>query len=262
MSALIKIAKASVGSDTVQTVNARDLHIFLEVGRDFSNWIKERIDQYEFVEDQDFVCSPISASNGRGGHNRKDYHLTLDMAKELAMVERNEKGKQARQYFIECERAAKAAPAVAKRLAVDPALSALRQAKALETAANVAGGICDRFPLLGQMAQQVIFAKIVNPVAGSDVIPLPSLEGKTYSASEAGAKLGVSANRIGRLATEHGLKTPEYGIFVLDKSRSSEKQVESFRYNERGLARLAALVSGAPRALPSTGQGELLGSHA
>ncbi|WP_240536708.1 phage antirepressor KilAC domain-containing protein [Bartonella sp. WD12.1] len=46
-------------------------------------------------------------SKGRGGHNRKEYHLTLDMAKELAMVERNEKGKQARQYFIECERKAK-----------------------------------------------------------------------------------------------------------------------------------------------------------
>jgi hypothetical protein len=149
-----------------------------------------------------------------------------------------------------------------KRASVDPALSALRQAKALETAAKVASGICDRFPLLGESAQQGIFAKIVNPVAGSDVIPLPALEGKTFSASEAGAKLGVSANRIGRLATEHGLKTPEYGVFVLDKSRSSEKQVESFRYNERGLARLAALVLGAPRALPSPGQGDLLGGQA
>lgn len=104
MNELIAINKGIIGQGQVDTVNARDLHAFLESGKDFSNWIKDRIEQYDFVENQDFVCSPILASNGRGGHNRKDYHLTLDMAKELAMVERNDKGKQARQYFIECER--------------------------------------------------------------------------------------------------------------------------------------------------------------
>lgn len=104
MNHLIPVTTGQIGSESVPTANARDLHAFLEVGKDFSNWIKDRIEQYEFVENQDFVCSPVLASEGRGGHNRKDYHLTLDMAKELSMVERNAKGKQARQYFIECER--------------------------------------------------------------------------------------------------------------------------------------------------------------
>lgn len=106
---LIPVAAGEIGGEAVQTVNARDLHGFLEVGKDFSTWIKDRIDQYDFVENQDFVCSPVSGSEGRGGHNRKDYHLSIDMAKELSMVERNHKGKEARQYFIECERRAKAA---------------------------------------------------------------------------------------------------------------------------------------------------------
>jgi len=105
---LIPVFRANIGGVEVDAVNARDLHAFLEVGKDFSNWVKDRIDRFGFVENQDFVCSPILASKdqpaGRGGHNRLDYILTLDMAKELSMVERTPKGKQARQYFIEIER--------------------------------------------------------------------------------------------------------------------------------------------------------------
>ena len=86
---LIPVATMTFAGATLPTVNARDLHAFLEVGRDFSSWIKDRIEKYEFVENQDFVCSPVLVSDSRGGQNRIDYHLALDMAKELAMVERN-----------------------------------------------------------------------------------------------------------------------------------------------------------------------------
>ncbi len=124
MQALINIEQKSIGATHVQTVDARELHAFLDVRRDFTNWIKQRIAKYGFVENQDYVCvdglslspnlanqssienvcSPDLASKGRGGHNRMEYHLTIDMAKELSMVERTPKGKEARQYFIECER--------------------------------------------------------------------------------------------------------------------------------------------------------------
>lgn len=133
------------------------------------------------------------------------------------------------------------APARAKR-SNNSGLDAFRQARALQIATSVAGGICDRFPGLGKPAQQVIFAKLVNPVAGSDVVPLPMLESRLYSAEDAGKKLGVSANMIGRTANQHSLKTTEFGMFVLDKSRSSDKQVEAFRYNDAGLARLRELL--------------------
>src|SRR5690606_23355924 len=104
MSEIITIAQGSIGGQAVQTVSARELHAYLEVGKDFSNWIKDRIDQYDFVENQDFVVFANSGDNPKGGRPAKEYALTIDMAKELSMVERNEKGKQARQYFIECER--------------------------------------------------------------------------------------------------------------------------------------------------------------
>jgi len=112
MNALIPIASALVGSVSVPTVNARELHAFLEVQTKFADWIKDRIEQYGFVENQDYVLiSEKSETKGRGGDRRSiGCHLTLDMAKELSMVERNARGKQARQYFIECERRAKQAP--------------------------------------------------------------------------------------------------------------------------------------------------------
>ncbi|WP_208434679.1 antA/AntB antirepressor family protein [Bartonella taylorii] len=103
----ITITNNTINEESVQTVNARELHAFLEVGKHFSTWINDRINKYNLVENQDFVCFPILGSKGRGGHNRKDYHLTLSVAKELSMLENNKKGKQARQYFIECERRAK-----------------------------------------------------------------------------------------------------------------------------------------------------------
>ena len=88
----------------IETVNARDLHEFLEVGRFFSNWIKGRIKEYGFQENQDFVSFAEIGKRDKGATVRIEYHLSLDMAKELSMVERTEKGRQARQYFIRCEK--------------------------------------------------------------------------------------------------------------------------------------------------------------
>ncbi|EFB6639029.1 phage antirepressor Ant [Escherichia coli] len=104
-SQLIPVFNGTISNETTLLCNARDLHAFLGVGKMFAHWIKDRLGEYGFVENQDVViaCQNWQAK-GRGGHNRKDYHLTLDTAKELAMVERNEKGRQIRRYFIECEK--------------------------------------------------------------------------------------------------------------------------------------------------------------
>lgn len=104
MTELFTLVNRPVAGQAQQTVNARELHAFLENRDHFSTWIKDRISQYGFVENQDFVIASGNSEAIRGGHNRLDYFLSLDMAKELSMVERNAKGKQARQYFIECEK--------------------------------------------------------------------------------------------------------------------------------------------------------------
>jgi phage anti-repressor protein len=104
---LIPVFEGQIGEVPMLVCNARELHRFLSVGKDFSTWIKDRINTYGFEEGRDFqLDSPILGNQkGHGGDRRsKDYHLTLDTAKELAMVENNEQGKAARRYFIECER--------------------------------------------------------------------------------------------------------------------------------------------------------------
>ena len=101
MNELIKIEKSNVGGDLIETVNARELHSFLDVQTRYNDWIIRRISEYGFVEESDFY-SFLSESSG--GRPTKEYAISIGMAKELAMVERNEKGRQARQYFIECER--------------------------------------------------------------------------------------------------------------------------------------------------------------
>ena len=96
MNHLLPILKTAVGQTEINTVNARELHEFLEVGTDFSTWIKSRIADYDFRENQDYVLFRHSPKTGSGNRGAKiDYHLSLDMAKELSMVERNEKGRQA-----------------------------------------------------------------------------------------------------------------------------------------------------------------------
>lgn len=103
---IIPIGNNELDNATIQTVNARDLHAFLEVGRDFSNWIKSRIAQYGFEEGVDYALT-LAKTGERQNVVMTEYHISLGMGKELAMVERNDKGREVRKYFIECERQAK-----------------------------------------------------------------------------------------------------------------------------------------------------------
>jgi anti-repressor protein len=87
-----------------ETVNARELHEFLESKQEFSSWIKNRISKYGFIENEDYTLVDNFIKQVSGTKHLKDYYLSIDMAKELSMVENNEKGKQARRYFIEVEK--------------------------------------------------------------------------------------------------------------------------------------------------------------
>lgn len=101
---LILISQKKFNNQIKQTINARDLHSFLEVQSRFADWIKNRIEKYDFTENDDYIKVSKILETYKG--YQIDYFLTLEMAKELSMVENNEKGRQARKYFIEKEKEA------------------------------------------------------------------------------------------------------------------------------------------------------------
>ena len=115
---LVPVTETQLNGKLQQTVSAKDLHNYLKVGNDFSTWIKGRIKEYGLIKNDDFLIfdssefrnqstnneQQIKWTTKRGGDRKSiDYILTIGTAKELAMIENNEKGRAIRKYFIRCE---------------------------------------------------------------------------------------------------------------------------------------------------------------
>ena len=148
MQQIIPIGKSDFAGCPKQTVNARELHAFLEVKSRFNDWVKNRINECRFIENQDFVTL---TKNLVSGGQQTEYFLTLDAAKHFAMLERNERGFEARQYFIDCEKQLQAVPQIPQTLS-----------EALRLAADLAD---EKAALLAEQqrnAPKVAFAEAVG----------------------------------------------------------------------------------------------------
>ncbi len=133
MNPLILIASRDIGGVACQTVNARDLHAFLEIGKDFSSWVKSQIVRARLVDGRDYTCAPARVSSASGAKHVINYYLTLDAGKQVAMMSETSKGFEVRDYFLECERRALAAPAFAIPTTLSGALRlAAEQAETIE----------------------------------------------------------------------------------------------------------------------------------
>ena len=101
---LLTIIDKEIDSTIVPMVNAKELFEFLESKQHFSDWLKNRIHKYGFERDVDYLLHKVMIQHPSGAKSATQCFITVDMAKELSMLEANEKGKQARRYFIECEK--------------------------------------------------------------------------------------------------------------------------------------------------------------
>lgn len=90
---------------------------------------------------------------------------------------------------------------------------------------------------------QICKVYAVNTLAGKEVVALPKVTAKTYTATEVGELLGISANKVGKIAKQNGLKVEQYGSWYHDKSRYSSKEVETFRYNDNGIEAIRMAIA-------------------
>lgn len=231
--------------DSGGKTTAKALYEFLELDKsNYSRWCKKNILENSFAEENiDFWAFVIN--DEWGGQATTDYKLTASFAKKLAMSSQTERGEQAREYFLKVEQRLKQTISQ-KRIVDDEKQIKLEiqktRANAMELNAktrafNSLMKSIDK-KHLSPIAVEVFGLKALENTFGVNVNRyLPKTE-KTYNATEVGKMLGISANRVGRIANEHNLKTAEYGIFKLDKSRSSSKEMENFFYNQKGIERI------------------------
>ena len=106
---LIQISETEINGALTPSVSARDLHSFLESKRQFSDWVKAKIERLRLQENIDFIClSQFCETQRKDGQNgvvkSTEYFVTIDIAKHIAMMENTDRGFEVRNYFIECEK--------------------------------------------------------------------------------------------------------------------------------------------------------------
>jgi len=194
---LIDPREARIGGDVIQTVSARDLHAFLKVGKVFAAWINERIEAYGFSENVDYVVFSETGNNPHGGRPAKEYAITIDMAKELSMVERNEQGQKARRHFIACEKKLKELTAPKQPLTTAEFL--LQTAQALVDVEKRQAAQDSRIAAIDNQVQRIQDAHYIHPECPGTAEPITKIKDRI------GRKYGLSYDVITYILRESPL---------------------------------------------------------
>lgn len=104
MQEMLPIQNGNIGGDAIQTVDGRRVHAALEVGQDYTSWVKNQVSRAQLTENADFVLVTNVSDKSTMGRPRTDYHFTIDSAKNIALMSNSSKGKEVRTYFIACEK--------------------------------------------------------------------------------------------------------------------------------------------------------------
>ena len=189
--------------DGKQAVNARELHEKLGNKKQFANWIQLRIEQYGFVENQDFQVFNQKVKNSNGGRSRKEYALSLDMAKELCMVENNDAGRRIRKYFIEVEKKARTQ---------NPFAIPQTYSEALLLAANQAKQIEKQQLALEQ--KKIENDKLVADGKRKDATIVRMKPKEVFTDAVAGSKGNCLVGEVAKLITQNDYKIGEKQFFA------------------------------------------------
>mgnify|MGYP002588869954 FL=1 len=189
--------------DGKQAVNARELHQKLGSKQQFANWIRNRIEKYGFVENQDFSSFNKVIKRENGATTVTEYALSLDMAKELCMVENNEKGRMIRKYFIEVEKKARTQ---------NPFAIPQTYSEALLLAANQAKQIEKQQLALEQ--KKIENDKLVADGKRKDATIVRMKPKEVFTDAVAGSKGNCLVGEVAKLITQNGYKIGEKQFFA------------------------------------------------
>ncbi len=252
MNALIAVEPCQIGSAVVPAVNGRELHGFLGIATPYKDWSARRIRDYRFHPGEDF-CAFLRESSG--GRKLKDHAFSLGMARVLAMLERSDRGEQARRYFLECERAALPAALPAEPAPPAPSFDAL----ALQVAEAVAAKLTQRALLIQALPAPaaVADANLVRKASAFD--QLTAQRGDACSLRSAAKQLGLPPMRFidwlarmkwlfrganGWEAFQHRIEAGylEHRFHVVKHGEGFDRAHAQVRVTVRGLAKLAELL--------------------
>lgn len=225
------------------TVLGRDLHEVLGIKTEYKKWF-ERITEYGFTENEDYLRVSQKCPTPGGVQNIINHQLTIDMAKEICMIQRTDIGRKVRKYFINVENEYKEIKLTNLRES-SPDKDMNFKVKEMNARVRMSNQYLKLAAVdtVSPQYKNILVAKSAEILAGEPLLPLPKSEQKMYSATEIGDMFGVTAQKIGRIANLNGLKTEEYGEFYRDKSPYSSKEVDAFRYNDRAVEQFKRLLA-------------------
>jgi phage anti-repressor protein len=229
-----------MNGETIQTVNARDIHAFLEVGKDFSTWVKAQIERARLVENRDYLVVPQKGEQQfQGVKDRIDYFLTLEAGKHFAMMSNTDKGFEVREYFIECERRAKSAsvalnPANMSRLQLlEMAMQAEQERLSLEAKVEEMLPDVRAFERIGKTDGLLNVTEAAKALSMQPKALFRWLQAHEWIYRRAGGKNWLGYQR--RVQT--GLL--DHKVTPVERGDGSEKMVEQVMITGKGLSRLA-----------------------
>lgn len=238
MNDCLPIMKATIGSESVNSVNARQLHASLGVSKDFSDWMKSQIDRAGLVENEDFGLLPQKGENPKVGRPAIEYALTLDAAKHVAMLSATEAGRQVRRYFIEAEKALRQPTAILTKS--DLARMVIESEAELEKARAL---IAENAVALSEARTEIVTLKPDANYARAVLMASNCL-----TSTEVAKRLGLSsaialhaeAKRLGLIFQSSGTWVP-YSKWS-EKDRWFSARVHQHSTNTRGLQTKQQLV--------------------
>ena len=227
------------GNEVFMTIN----QLAACLGYASKSGVENIISRNEYLKSEEFSGTHIlRVPNGSGFSEQCTRIFTEDGIYEVTMLSKTERAKEFRSWVRGILKALRSGKAkLVGMTEYQQMMAQTRAENARIRKAQILTKLADKYE--GTTYQQVLNAHATKELTGEYLLPLPKLETKTYSATELGEILGITANMVGILTNRHSLKTDQYGAWFNDKAKGHSKEVQSFRYYENIIPTLRGIIS-------------------